>query len=72
MPTKRLLPGHLFAEIEEHGRMTLTLVSDEGPDAKLSSAFLGACGLRTRFEKDFLHRLVPWLRPIHYEQLQDG
>ena len=36
---------------------TLTLVSDEGSECRLSSIYLVSCGLRVRFERDFLHRL---------------
>ena len=36
---------------------TLTLVSDEGSECRLSSIYLVSCGLRVRFARDFLHRL---------------
>lgn len=48
LPKERLLPGQLLRTVEDHG--------DEGPDMKLAAAFVGAAGLRVRFEKDFSHR----------------
>ena len=58
VPCVRLLPGQsLPPDLQDSmGHSTLTIVSDEGPDMKLSQAFLKSVGLRVRWEKDFSHR----------------
>ena len=57
LPSQRLLPGRPLAIIEGHGGDVLSFTSDEGPDMKLSHAFLASVGLRCRYERDFWHRL---------------
>lgn len=59
IPCKRSLPGNILPRQQElqSDDSTLTLVSDEGSDCRLSSIYLVSCGLRVRFERDFLHRL---------------
>ena len=58
-PNKRVLPGDILPRQQElqSNDATLTLVSDEGSECRLSSIYLVSCGLRVRFERDFLHRL---------------
>ena len=58
-PHKRALPGDILPRHQElqSNDATLTLASDEGSDCRLSSIYLVSCGLRIRFERDFLHRL---------------
>ena len=59
VPHKRALPGDILPRHQElqSNDATLTLVSDEGSECRLSSMYLVSCGLRVRFERDFLHRL---------------
>ena len=58
VPEVRLLPGQPLpqAALPDHGRSTLLIVSDEGPDMRLSTKFLESTGVRVRWEKDFSHR----------------
>ena len=58
MPSVRLLPGQPTPSCipSDFGQSTLVIVSDEGPDMKLSTNFLTSVGMRLRWEKDFSHR----------------
>ena len=57
LPSKRLLPGAPFELDIGKPRSVLVFTADEGPDMKLSHAFLSSVGLRCRSERDFWHRL---------------
>eukprot|EP00435_Cladocopium_sp_Y103_P053318 s726_g17.t1 len=58
MPSVRFIPGQPLPSCRpsDFQQSTLVIVSDEGPDMKLSSSFLSSVGLRVRWEKDFSHR----------------
>ena len=71
MPGVRFLPGQPFPSTppSDFGQSTLVIVSDEGPDMKLSANFLSSVGMGLRWDKDFSHRYdnctsVQWLMLI--------
>jgi len=75
LPSVRFVPGQPLPNCPppDFGQSTLVIVSDEGPDMKLSANFLSSVGMKLRWDKDFSHRYDNChkcaVNDAHYDQV---